>query len=112
MISFNDFIHKNNLKNKAISNIKISEVLKKVGLDSEVGNYLKDGNFSTNYGVFNLHPSKRTHWVCHIKDCDFDSCGFSTLKKILDYIKNKHGKCIYFEYQVQKNDKLCGSYVL
>ena len=69
MITFNDFVHKHNLKNKATSNIKIYEVLKKMGLDSKVGIYLRDGIFSTNYGIVNLHPSKGTHWVLYIKDC-------------------------------------------
>ena len=62
--------------------------------------------------VLNLHPSQGTHCVCYIKDCYFDSYGFSPPKKILKYLKNKHGKCIYSEYQIQKNDSLCASYVL
>ena len=57
MMSFNDFIHEYKLKNEATSNIKIYEVLKKIGLNSKVGIYLRDGDFSTNYGIVNLHPS-------------------------------------------------------
>ena len=35
--------------------------MKKMELDSKVGIYLRDGDFSTNYGVVNLHPSRGTH---------------------------------------------------
>ena len=81
MMTFNDFIHKHNLKNKTTSNKKIYEVLKKMGLDSKVGIYLRDGDFSTNYGIVNLHPSRGTQWVCFIKDFYFDSYGCSPPKK-------------------------------
>ena len=53
---FNDFVHKHKLKNKATSNLKLYEVLKKIGLDSNVGIYLRDGDFSTSCGIVNLHP--------------------------------------------------------
>ena len=69
MMSFNDFIHKYKLKNKATNTLEKNEVLKKLGLDSKVKIYLKDGVFSTSYGLLNHHPSKGTHWVCYIKDC-------------------------------------------
>ena len=81
MITFNDFVHEHKLKNKATSNIKIYEVLKKIGLNSKVGNYLRDGDFLTNYGIVNLHPSRGTHWVLYIKDCYFDSYGCPPPKK-------------------------------
>ena len=83
MMSFKDFVHLYKLKNKATSNIKTSDVLKKIGLDSEVGTYLRDGDFSTNYGIVNLHPGRGTHWVCYIKDYCFDSYGFTPDKKFL-----------------------------
>ena len=35
-MTFNDFVHKHNLKNKATSNLKLYEVLKKIGLDTNV----------------------------------------------------------------------------
>ena len=57
MMTFNDFIKKHNLKNKATSNIKIQQVLGSIGLDN-VGIYLRDGPFSTDIGIVNLHPSK------------------------------------------------------
>ena len=58
MKTFNDFVHKNQLKNKAKSNIKIYEVLKNLGLDTKVGIYLRDGPFLSDIGIVNLHPSK------------------------------------------------------
>ena len=33
----------------------------KIELDSKVRVYLRDGKFSTNYGILNLHPSEGTH---------------------------------------------------
>ena len=56
MISFNDFIKKYNLKIKATSNKKIHKVLTSIGLDN-VGIYLRDGPFSSDIGIVNLHPS-------------------------------------------------------
>ena len=112
MITFNEFIKKYNLKNKATSNIKIYEVLKNIGLDTKVGIYLRDGLFSTDIGILNLHPSRGSHWVLYIKDCYFDSYGCPPPKKLLNYLKNKHKKCIYSEYQIQKNDSFCASYCL
>ena len=58
MITFNDFVHKHKLKNKATSNVKIYEVWKQIGLDSKVGIYLRDGPFSSDIGIVKLHPSK------------------------------------------------------
>ena len=112
MLSFNDFVKKCNLKNKGTSIIKIYEVLKNIGLDTKVGINLRDGPFSTDIGIVNLHPSKGTHWVLYFKDCCFDSFGCRPPKKFLNYLKNKHKKCIYSEYQIQMNDSFCASYCL
>ena len=51
------------LKNRATSNIKSQQVLSSIGLDN-FDIYLKDGPFSSDIGIVNLHPSKGTHWVC------------------------------------------------
>ena len=67
-MAFKDFVCKHKLKNKATSNVKIYEVLKLIGLDSKLGIYMRDGSFSTDFGVVNLHPSKGTHWVCYINE--------------------------------------------
>ena len=111
-MSFNDFIKKYNLKNRATSNIKLYEVLKKIGLDSKVGIFLRDGDFSTIYGVVNLHPSRGTLRVCYMKDCYFDSFEFSPPQKNLKNLKNNHRKSIYFENQIQKNDSFCERFCL
>ena len=72
-MSFNDFVHFYNLKNKATSNIKRYQDLRKMKLDSKVGIYLRDENFSTNFGMLNPHPTKKLRWVRYFKDCYFDS---------------------------------------
>ena len=69
--NLNDFVHKHNLKKEAASNIKLYEVLKKIGLVSKVGIYFRDGDFLTSYGIVNLHPSRGTHWLLYNKDCFF-----------------------------------------
>ena len=112
MITFNEFIKKINLKNRATSNIKIHEVLKKMGLDSEVGVYLRDGSFQSDIGIVNLHPSKGTHWVCYINENYFDSYGCVCLKRLSKFIIKRNGYCLYSEYQIQKNDSFCASYCL
>ena len=60
MMSFNDFIKKHNLKNKATSNIKVQQVLNSIGLNN-VNVYLRDGPFSSDIGIVNLHQSQVTH---------------------------------------------------
>ena len=112
MITFNDFVKKYNLKNKATSNIKIYEVLKNIGLDTKVGIYLRDGSFSSDIGIVNLHPSKGTHWVCYINENYFDSYGCVCPKKLSKFIIKRNGYCLYSEYQIQKNDNYCASYCL
>ena len=115
-MTFNEFVRENNLKNKATSNIKIYEVLKKIGLDSKVGIYLRDGDFLTSYGVVNLHASKGTHWVCYINENYFGSYGCSPPKKLSKFIIKRNGFCLYSEYKMQgltnKQDSYCSSYCL
>ena len=114
MITFNDFIKKYNLRNKATSNIKIYEALKNIGLHTKVEIYLRDGLFSTNIGIVNLHPSKGTHWVCYKNENYFDSYGCSPPKELSKYIIKRNGYCLYSEYKIQgltnKHDSYCGSY--
>ena len=110
-LTFNDFVLKHNLKNKATSNIKIQQILSCLGL-SDVGIYLRDGPFSTDAGIVNLHPSKGTHWVCYLNENYFDSYGCVCPKKLSKFIIKRNGYCLYSEYQVQKNDSFCASYSL
>ena len=72
MMTFNDFINKYKLKNKATSNIEICQVLSYLS-SNKVGIYLRDGPFSSDIGIVNLHPTKGTHWVCYINEKYFDS---------------------------------------
>ena len=64
-MAFNEFIKKYNLKNKATSNIKIQQVLNSIGLNN-VNFYLRDGPFSSDIGIVDLHPSRGSHWICYI----------------------------------------------
>ena len=110
-MTFNDFIKKHNLKNKATSNIKIQKVLDSMRLNN-VGIYLRDGLFSSDIGIVNLHPAKGTHWVCYINENYFDSYGCVPPKKLSKFIIKRHGFCFYSEYQIQKEDSFCASYCL
>ena len=110
-MTFNDFIHKHNLKNKATSNIKIQQALNSIGLNN-VGIYLRDGPFSSGIGFVNLHPSKGTHWICYINENYFDSYGCVRPKKLSKFINKRKRYCLYSEYQIQKNDSFCASYCL
>ena len=65
------------------------EVLEKIGSDSKVGIYLRDGNFSSNYGLLNLHPIRGTHWVCYIKDCLLIHMVIHHLKKFVITLKKE-----------------------
>ena len=108
---FNDFIKKYKLKNKATSNIKIQKVLDSMRLNN-VGIYVRDGSFSSNIGIVNLHQSRGTHWVCYINENYFDSYGCVPPKKLSKFIIKQDGYCLYSEYQIQKNDSYCASYCL
>ena len=110
-MTFNDFIKKYKLKNEATSNIKIQNILSSLSLN-DVGIYLRDGPFSSDIGIVNLHPSKGTHWVCYINENYFDSYGCSPPKKLSKFIIKRTGHCLYSEYQIQKNDSFCASYCL
>ena len=102
MMSFIDFVHKHNLKNKATSNLNLNEVLEKMGLDPKMGSYLRDGPFSTYIGIVDLHPSKGTHWVCYINENYFDSYNCVPPKKLSKFILKRNGYYLYFENQIQK----------
>ena len=84
-MTFNDFVCKYDLKNKATSNKKIQKVLDSMRLNN-VGIYLRDGSFSSDIGIVNLHPSRGTHWVCYINENYFDSYGCTPPKKLSKFI--------------------------
>ena len=114
-MTFNEFIKKHNLKNKATSNIKIQQVLYSIGLNN-VGIYLRDGAFESDVGIVNLHPSKGSHCVFCINENYFDSNGCSPPNKLCKYIIKRNGYCLFSEYKIQgltnKPDSYCGSYCL
>ena len=110
-MAFNDFIKKHNLKNKATSNIKIQQVLNSIGLNN-VEIYLRDGPFSSDIGIVNLHPTRGSHWVFYINQNYFDSYGCVPPKKLSEFIIKRNKYCLYSEYQIQKNDSFCASYCL
>ena len=111
MMTFNEFIKKFNLKNKPTSNIKIQQVLSSLSLN-DVGIYLRDGPFKSDIGIVNLHPFRGTHWILYIHECYFDSYGCVPPKKLSKFIIKRYGRCLYSEYQIQKNDSFCASYCL
>ena len=111
MITFNDFIRKHNLKNKATSKIKIQQVPYSIGLNN-VNIYLRDGPFSSDKGIVNLHPTRGSHWVSYKNENYFDSYGFVRPKKLSKFIIKRYGFCLSSEYQIQKNDSFCASYCL
>ena len=110
-MTFNDFIEKHNLKNKPTSNIKLQQVLDSMRLNN-FGIYLRDGPFSSDIGIVNLHPSKGTHWVTYMNENYFDSYGVVCPKKLSNFIIKRNKYCLYSEYQIQKNDSYCASYCL
>ena len=81
-----------------------------------VGIYLREGPFSSEIGIVNLHPSKGAHWVLYIHERYFDSYGITPPKKLSKFIIKQNGHCIYSEYKIQgltnKRDSYCASYCL
>ena len=111
MMTFNEFIKEYKLKNKATSNIKIQQVLSSLSLDN-VGIYLRDGPFSSDIGIVNLHPSKGTHWICYKNENYFNSYGCLPPQRLSKFIIKRNGHSLYSEYQIQKNDSFCASFCL
>ena len=110
-MTFDDFVRKHNLENEATSNIKIKHVLSSLSLN-DVGIYLRDGLFSSNTGIVNLHLSKDTHWVCYLNENYFDSYGCAPPKNLSKIIIKRNGYCLYSEYQIQKTILFFASFCL
>ena len=94
-MSFTDFVHKYKLKNKATSNTKICQVYSSLFFNN-VGTYLRDGPFSSDIGIVNLHPSKEAHWVAYINENYFDSYGCAAPKKLSKFIIKRNGSLFIF----------------
>ena len=101
-MTFNDFVHKYKLKNKATSNIKIQQGLSSLSLD-DVGIYLGDSPSKSDIGIVNLHTSKSTHWMCYVNENYFGSYGCVCPKKLSKFIIKRNGYYFFSEYQTQKN---------
>ena len=99
------------MRNKATSNRKIQQVLTSIGLNN-VGIYLRDGPFSSNTGIVNLHPNRGIHWVSYINENYFDSYGIVCPKRLSKFTIKGNGYCLYSEYQIQKKGSFCASYCL
>ena len=115
ILTFNEFIKKHNLGNKATSNRKIQQVLSSLSLN-DVEIYLRDSSFKFDFGIVNIHPSKGTHWVCYIYENYFDSYGTTPPRKLSKFLIKRYGHCLYSEYKIQgltnKRDSYCASYCL
>ena len=103
MMTFNDFVHKYNLNNKATPNTKIQQVLSSLGLN-DVGIYLKEAPFFSDIEIVNLHPFRGTHWTLYIHESYFDSYGCAPTQNLSKFIMKRKRHCLYSEYQIQKND--------
>ena len=78
----------------------------------DVGIYLRDGPFSTDVGIVNLHPSKGSHWVLYLDENYFDSYGVVCPKRLAKFIIKRNKYCVYSEYRIQKIDTFCASFCL
>ena len=97
--TFSEFKKTYNLKNKVTSNIKLQEVLNNVRLHLKL--YTTEFIFATKSSIVNIQPKRGTHWLLFVHKYFFVSY-FCAHPNILGYSKSKHGKCIYSEYQIQK----------
>ena len=101
------------LKNKATLNIKIQQSLSSLSFN-DYRIYLRDGPFSSDIGIVNLHPTNGTNGVCYIDEHFFDFYGFSPPPKQSNFIIKRNGHCVHSEYKIQgltsKRDSFCASY--
>ena len=57
--------------------------MERIGLDSKVSIFMRDGKFSTISGILNVYLSKGTQWVRCNEDSFFDSHGCLQSKEFL-----------------------------
>ena len=88
------------MKNKATSNIKSHQVFPSLSFN-DVGTSLRDGPFSSDKGIVNLHPLKRIQWIAYINEIYFDLRGCSPPKKVSKFDIKRNGYCFCFEYKKQ-----------
>ena len=91
------------------------QVLPSIGLDNFYKN-LRDGPFSSDIGIVNLHESEGTQRVAYINESFFGSYGCSLPQKQSKFILKQNGLCLYCEYNIQdvtsKRDSYCAAYCL
>ena len=85
MLSFNHFVHKHILQNKAWSVIESQQIFPSLCL-RDVGVCLRDGPFTTDAGVLIVYPSNRTHLVTYFNQNCFDSYLCSLTAKYLSFL--------------------------
>ena len=100
MMTLNDFVQNYNSKNKTTSKTKIQQVLSFLSLNA-VDIYLRDGPFSSDIELFNLHFSKGTQWVCYKNKSYFDSYCCVHPKKLSKIIIKRIGHCLFSENNIQ-----------
>ena len=55
----------------------------------DVGIYLRDGKFSSDSGLANLHPTEGTHWVAYINEIFSIHMDVHRLKQYLASLQNE-----------------------
>ena len=83
------FFYLKNLKNKAISLIKLKEVLNELGKITNV--HIRDSKFITIDGFLNLHPARGTHWTLYINEYCLNSYGCPPPNSLKNYLIEKSG---------------------
>ena len=81
---------------------------------NDIGIFLRDGPFSSDIGIVNLHPSNGTLWVCYINESYFDCYDSAPPNKLSNFFIKQNGHCFYSEYKIQgltsKRDSFCASF--
>ena len=109
VLSFEEFMKKNNLKNETMKESDLKRVYNyKI--------YPRDSKISTKKGFVNIDNGEQggTHWTCFLINKDgsfyFDSFGISPDKFLLNQLPKPITSS---KYKIQHNDSmLCGSYCL
>ena len=60
------------------------------------------GELSTKDGIVDLHLTRGRFCMANIREDCFDSYGCPSPKKLIKYISNRTGNCVFWEYKNQK----------
>ena len=93
-MSFIDFLHKENLKNKTRTILKIQQVLSSLSLN-DVGIYLGDGPVESDVGIVNMHSSNGTHWAAYMNEVYLVCYGCPTPNKLSNFFIKRNGHCLF-----------------